>query len=152
MTLKEKINKDMKEALKTGDKIKLSTLRLLISEMKNVEIAKRKELDDEGILEVLARQVKKRKESIAEYEKAGREDLRDKERKEAEILQEYLPPQLTEEELKKVISEVIEELGATSLKDMGKVMALVMSKVKGRAEGKLVNDLVKEALSTEESA
>lgn len=150
MALKDKINADMKKALRAGDKAKLSTLRMLISEIKNAEIAKRKELDDEGILEVIGKEVKRRKEAMAEFEKGGREDLRDKERIEAQILQEYLPPQLSEEEIRRIVAQTVEESGAASIKEIGKVMALVMPKVKGRADGKLVSELVKAALKPEE--
>lgn len=151
MALKEKISSDMKEALKGGDKIRLSTLRLLLSEIKNAEIAKRKELDDEGVLEVVSREIRKRRESIAEFEKAGREDLSSKERIEAQILEAYLPPQLSEEELAAIVDKALQESGAVSLKEMGKVMALVIPQIKGRAEGKTVNEMVRRALEAKQS-
>lgn len=146
MTLKEKISGDMKQALKSGDKPRLSTLRLLLSEIRNAEIAKRRELNDEDVLEVITRELRKRRESIAEFEKAGREDLSSKEKVEARILEEYLPPKLSGQELEEIISRALEESGAKSLQEMGKVMALVMPQIKGRADGKTVNEMVRKAL------
>lgn len=152
MTLRERISAEMKEAMKAGDKLRVSTLRLLLSEIKNAEIAKRKELDDQGVLEVVSREVKKRRESIAEFEKAGREDLSSKERIEAQILETYLPPQLSEEELAAIVDKALQESGAVSLKEMGKVMALVMPQIKGRAEGKTVNEMVRRALEAKQQS
>ena len=151
MALRERISAEMKEAMKAGDKLRVSTLRLLLSEIKNAEIAKRKELDDEGVLEVVSREVRKRRESIAEFEKAGREDLSSKERIEAQILEAYLPPQLSEEELAAIVDKALQESGAVSLKEMGKVMALVIPQIKGRAEGKTVNEMVRKALEAKQS-
>lgn len=152
MILRERVSLDMREALKAGDKIRLSTLRLLLSEMKNAEIAKRKELDDEGVLEVVSREVRKRRESIAEFEKAGRDDLSSKERIEAQILEAYLPPQLSQEELAAIVDKALRESGAVSLKEMGKVMALIMPQIKGRAEGKTVNEMVRKALEAKQQS
>lgn len=152
MALRERISAEMKEAMKAGDKLRVSTLRLLLSEIKNAEIAKRKELDDEGVLEVVSREVRKRRESIAEFEKAGREDLSSKERIEAQILEAYLPPQLSEEELAAIVDKALQESGAVSLKEMGKVMALVMPQIKGRAEGKTVNEMVRKALEAKQQS
>lgn len=152
MTLRERISAEMKEAMKAGDKLRVSTLRLLLSEIKNAEIAKRKELDDEGVLEVVSREIRKRRESIAEFEKAGREDLSSKERIEAQILEAYLPPQLSEEELAAIVDKALQESGAVSLKEMGKVMALVMPQIKGRAEGKTVNEMVRKALEAKQQS
>jgi len=151
VALRERISAEMKEAMKAGDKLRVSTLRLLLSEIKNAEIAKRKELDDEGVLEVVSREVRKRRESIAEFEKAGREDLSSKERIEAQILEAYLPPQLSEEELAAIVDKALQESGAVSLKEMGKVMALVIPQIKGRAEGKTVNEMVRKALEAKQS-
>ena len=151
MALRERISAEMKEAMKAGDKLRVSTLRLLLSEIKNAEIAKRKELDDEGVLEVVSREVRKRRESIAEFEKAGREELSSKERIEAQILEAYLPPQLSEEELAAIVDKALQESGAVSLKEMGKVMALVIPQIKGRAEGKTVNEMVRKALEAKQS-
>jgi uncharacterized protein YqeY len=152
VALKEKISRDMKQALKSGDKLRLSTLRLLLSEIRNAEIAKRRELNDEDVLEVIARELRKRRESISEFDKAGREDLSSKEKVEAQILEEYLPPKLSEQEIGEIISRALEESGAQSLQEMGKVMALVMPQVKGRADGKLVNEKVRKALEGKQGA
>ena len=146
MGLKEKIMQDMKEAMKAKDTAKVSTLRLLISEIKNKEIDKRGELTDDEILAVIQKAVKQRKESIEQYEKAGRNDLVEKEKKELEILEAYLPQPLSEGELEAIIDEAIKEAQATSVKDMGKVMKIVMPKVRGRADGKIVNQKVREKL------
>lgn len=145
MSLKDKITTDMKEALKGGEqgKLKLSTLRLLLSEIKNGEIAKKKELSDEEIVGVVSKEIKKRKEAVEQYQKGNRPELAAKEKKEAKILQEYLPEQLSDDELKTIIQETIEEMGVSGLGEMGKVMGAVMSKVKGRAEGSRVSEVVK---------
>ncbi len=147
MTIREKIDSDLKEALKSGDRTGVSVLRLLKSALKNREIEKGRELTEEDILSVLSSQAKQRKESISEYEKAGREDLASKERAELAIIERYLPEQLSEEELLKLIKEVIAETGASSPKDMGRVMKTLMPRVKGRADGKVVNQKVRELLS-----
>ena len=146
MGLKEKIMADMKEAMKAKDTAKVSTLRLLLSEIKNREIDKRGELADDEVIAVIQKAVKQRKESIEQYEKAGRSELVEKEKRELEILESYLPQPLTEEELDALIDETIKEVGATSVKDMGKVMKAIMPKVRGRADGKLVDQKVREKL------
>ncbi len=146
MGLKEQIMQDMKEAMKSKDSLKVSTLRLLISEIKNKEIEKRGELSDDEILAVIQKAVKQRKESIEKYKEAGRTDLAEKEEKELKILESYLPQPLSKEELEAIIEEAIKETGATTPKDMGKVMKVVMPKVRGRADGKLVNQMVREKL------
>ncbi len=147
MSLKKKIMEDMKEAMKAKDMLKVSVLRLLNSEIKNKEIDKKGELSDDEILAVIQKAVKQRKEAIEQYEKADRSDLAEKEKKELEILESYLPKPLSEGELNALIDEVIKEVGATSVKDMGKVMQAIMPKVRGRADGKLVNQLVRKRLS-----
>ncbi len=146
MGIKEKIMADLKEAMKSKDMDKVSTLRLLLSEIKNKEIDKRGELTDEEIYAVIQKSVKQRKESIEQYRSGGREDLVEKEQKELEILEKYLPEQLSEDELERIIDEAIKETEATTLKDLGKVMRVVMPKVKGRADGKLVNEMVRKKL------
>lgn len=148
MALKEKIQADAKEALRQKNTKKLSALRMLLSDLHNAEIEKQQELEDEEVIQVVSRQVKKWEEAAIEYEKAGREDQAAKEKYEAELLKAYLPEQMAEEEIKAIIKEVIEESGATGMREMGQVMKLVMPKVKGRADGKLVNKLVKAALSS----
>jgi len=151
MNLKEKLNEDMKTALRKKDALRLSTIRLLLAAIKNLEIAKGKdkELKESDLLGALSAEAKKRKEAIEEYKKGKREDLVEKETKELEIIKEYLPEELSPEELEKIIEETIEEVGAKDLKDVGKVMGAIMEKVKGRADGKVVNQMVRERLDTD---
>ncbi|RUM86962.1 MAG: GatB/YqeY domain-containing protein [Thermovibrio sp.] len=147
MSLKERLKADMKEAMKAKDKLKLSTIRMINSLIKNAEIEKRGELSDEEIVQLLMKYAKQRRESIEMYEKGGRQDLVEKERAELEIVESYLPKQMSEEELREVVKRAIEETGASSPKDIGKVMKAVMPKVKGRADGSLVNRIARELLS-----
>ena len=147
MTIEERLNQDMKTALKSNDKVRLETIRLLRSQIHNAGITKGKELSEEEVLEVMAKEVKKRKESIKMFEDGGREDLVEKETQEMEIISSYLPEPLNEKELETIVSEAIKETGAESMRDMGKVMAVVMPKTKGRADGKQVQELVKKKLS-----
>ncbi len=147
MTIEERLNQDMKTALKSNDKVRLETIRLLRSQIHNAGITKGKELSEEEVLEVMAKEVKKRKESIKMFEDGGREDLVEKETQEMEIISSYLPEPLNEKELETIVSETIKEAGAESMRDMGKVMAVVMPKTKGRADGKQVQELVKKKLS-----
>jgi Uncharacterized conserved protein len=142
-----KLQEEMKAAMKSGDKDKLSTIRMLISEIKKVQIDSKKELTDEEIISIMQKYIKQRKEAYTQYEQAGRKDLAEKELKEIEIVQQFLPPPLSEEELIKIVEETIHEVGASSIKDMGKVVKAVMDKVKGRAEGSLISKIVKEKLS-----
>jgi hypothetical protein len=142
-----KLQEEMKSAMKSGDKDKLSTIRMLISEIKKVQIDSKKELSDEEIISILQKYIKQRKEAYTQYEQVGRKDLAEKELKEIEIVQQFLPPLLSEEELIKIVKETIQEVGASSIKDMGKVIKAVMDKVKGRAEGSLISKIVKEKLS-----
>lgn len=148
MGLREQLDADMKTALKEKDQLKLSTVRMVKSAMKykETEPGATGPLDDTGILQVLTSEIKKRRDSVAEYEKAGRTDLAEKEQAEIAVLQGYLPAQLTAEELSKVVDEAIAEAGATSPKDMGKVMKVLTPKTQGRADGKVVADLVKQKL------
>jgi hypothetical protein len=163
--LKTKIEKDFQEVLKERKAIEISTLRMLKAAIFNKEKEKRyklsrqnpeltgKELEKESqlidaeIIEVISSEIKKRKEAILEFEKGKREDLVEKETKEKEILERYLPKQLSEEEIRKLAKEVVEKVGAKDIKDMGKVMAELMRKIKGKADGSLVSKIVKELLS-----
>jgi len=147
MSLKERLKEDMKAALKAKDKEKLSVIRMLQALIKNAEIDKRGELTDEEIVSLLMKYAKQRRESIELYEKGGRQDLVEKERMELQIVESYLPKQMSEEEIRELVKKVIEEVGATSPKDMGKVMQAVMPKVKGRADGSVVNKIVRELLA-----
>jgi len=147
MGLEERLNEEMKLAMKSNDKIKLSTIRMIRSAIKNREIELRKKLDDEEIIRVLQGMVRKGEESIEQFQAGGRLDLVEKERKEIEILKSFLPEQLSKEELIRIIDETIKETQSSSLKDLGKVMKSLMSKLGGRADGRIVNQLVKERLS-----
>lgn len=142
----EQIQNDLKEAQLARDEVKVSTLRLLLSEIKNAEISKGENLQDSDIVAVLQREVKKRKEAAAAFKVGGREQQAQKEELEAKVLEGYLPQQLPIEELTKIVQEAINEVGATSIADMGKVMGVVMGKVKGQADGGTVSSLVKERL------
>ena len=148
MTIKEKLQQDLKESLKKKDSLKLNTVRSIINAIKNKEIDLRRELEEDEIYEILNTLAKQRRESIEQYGKGGREDLVEKETKELEIIKEYLPEQLSEEEIEKIVKETIKEVNATSMKDMGKVMKAIMPKVKGRADGKKVNEMVKKILNS----
>jgi len=164
MTFKAKIQKDLIQAIKKKEALLASVLRMLLSAILNKEKEKRyklskekselteeelekgSQLTDEEVIEVISSEVKKRKESILEFEKGEREDLVEKEKKELDILQKYLPEQLSEEEIKKLAREAIDKTGAKEIKDMGRAMAELMPSVKGKAEGALVSKIVKELL------
>lgn len=154
MTFKEKIHQDLNEALKSKEELKTSVLRLLSSSILNKEKEKRYKsggaedvpLTDEEIIDVIFSEAKKRKEAIDLYEKGGRQELAKKEKDELEILQKYLPEQLSEEELKKLVKTAVARTGAKEQKDMGKVMGVLMQQVKGRADGSLISKIVKESL------
>lgn len=146
----DKINEDYKNAVKEKDEAKRDTLNMLKSAIKYREIELRgnnKELTEEEIISVIQKEIKKRKEAIELYEKGGREDLASKERREVEILESYLPKQLTEDEIRQMCKEVIESVGASSPSDIGKVMKEIMPKVKGRADGSVVKRIVEKMLS-----
>lgn len=142
----DKLQQDLREAQLARDEIKVSTLRLLLSEIKNAHIAKGK-LSDQDVISIIGREVKRRKEAAAGFRSGGREDSAQKEEAELKILQSFLPAQLSNEELTKIIESSINELGATSAQDMGKVIGAVMGKVAGQADGATVSALVKEKLS-----
>lgn len=146
MSLLQRLDDDFKVALKTSDSLRVSVLRMAKAAIKNKQIEKRGELSEDDILSVLSMLLKQRRESIEQFARGGREDLAEKERKELEILQSYLPQQLTLEELDKIIIETIRESSADGIKDIGKVMRLIMPRVKGIADGKNVNQRVKELL------
>ena len=144
---KAQLVEDLKAALKGGDRLKTSVLRLLCALIKNKEIEKRGELDDSEIIQAVIASCKLRKEAIEQYTKGGRDDLAAKEEAELTLLEAYLPPPLSPEELRKKIEEALAASQASSLKDMGKVMALLMPEISGRADGKVVSQMVKDALS-----
>ncbi|MGI6704459.1 MAG: GatB/YqeY domain-containing protein [Clostridia bacterium] len=146
MTLKEKLLLDMRTAMKQRDSFRKSVLTMVRAAVLQIEKDKRTELDDRGVIEVIAKEVKSRKEALKMFKQGGRQDLVDKNEKEIEILSEYLPPQLSEDEIRAAIKKAIERTGAESMKDMGKVMSAVMPDLKGSADGGTVNRLVKELL------
>ncbi len=145
--LKQDIEQQIKEALKAGEQFKLSALRFLLAAIKNEEIARQREATDEDVVAVLQKQAKQRRESIEAFAKGGREELAEKERQELEILNKFLPQQMSEEEVKKTVQEVIAELPETERNNFGKVMGASMARLKGKAEGNLVSKAVKESLA-----
>ncbi|MFM9329694.1 GatB/YqeY domain-containing protein [Paenibacillus mesotrionivorans] len=147
MTLNDRLNEDMKQAMRSQDKFRLSVIRMVRSSIKNIEIDQRKTLDDQDVLDVLNREIKQRRDSLQEFEKAGRQDLVDQLKQELDILSAYMPKQLSEDEVKVIVQQTIQEVGASSKADMGKVMGALMPKVKGLADGKLVNQIVSQLLA-----
>lgn len=148
MSLLERLNNDMKQAMKSKEKDKLSVIRMVKSSLQNEAIKLGvKELSEDVELTVLSREVKQRKDSLHEFDKAGRADLVEKLRTELSIVELYLPKQLSEEELSAIVAQTISEVGAKSKADMGKVMSAIMPKVKGKADGSLVNKFVQQHLS-----
>ena len=148
MSLLERLNNDMKQAMKNKEKDKLSVIRMLKAALQNEAIKLgNKELTEDEELTVLSREAKQRKDSLQEFSSAGREDLAEKIRTEIKYVELYLPQQLTEEEITNIVKETIESVGATSKAEMGKVMGALMPKVKGKADGALVNKLVQQHLS-----
>lgn len=147
MDIKEQLMQDLKAAMKEKDTIKKNTVTMIRSAILQFEKDNLTELDGEGVLEIIAKELKKRRDVLPEYEKSGRDDLIADINREIEILLAYLPKQLTKEELEVIVADAIAETGATSMKDMGKIMGFVMPKTKGRADGKMINAIVKEKLS-----
>lgn len=147
MSLSEQLQADMKTAMRDGDAHRRDTLRMALAAVQNAAKDKRDELTDEEALAVLTKQVKSRRESIKAYEDAGRDDLAARERAEIDVLAPYLPEQLSEDELRALVEEAIASTGASSPKDMGRVMGALMPGTKGRADGKLVSSLVNQALA-----
>jgi uncharacterized protein YqeY len=146
-TLKDRIQDDMKNAMRAKEKARLSTIRLILAAIKQKEVDERISLDDSQILAVLDKMVKQRRDSIKQYEEAGRQELADKEKEEIAVLQEYLPKQADEAEIEAIIAETIAATGATSPKDMGKVMGAIKPRLQGRADMGQVSQLIKARLS-----
>ena len=146
MGLSDRLNEDMKQAMRDQNKFKLSVIRMVRASIKNLEIEQRRTLGEDEVLDILGRELKQRKDSLQEFEKADRQDLAETVAKEIAIISEYLPQQLSEEELKTIVEDTIREVGASSKADMGKVMGALMPKTKGRADGKTVNRLVQQLL------
>ncbi len=147
MALKDQLNEDLKTAMRSGDTRRRDTIRFLMSGVHNAEIEAGRPLDDAGVVTVIQRQVKQRRDSVEEYRKAGREDLAGKEEAEIAILQQYLPAQMSRDEVAAAVRAVIAEVGATGPSDKGKVMPVIMERLRGRAEGRLVNEVVTELLA-----
>jgi len=148
-SFRDALEKEMVAAAKTRDKERLSALRMVMAALKNKEIDLRRSLSEAEVLQMLSGLVKQRKDSIEQFAKGGRKDLVDKETRELHIIQEFMPAQMTEEEILRHLEEAIAEVGAATVKDMGKVMKAPMPKVAGRVDGKALNEKVKARLSKE---
>ena len=148
MSLQEQISAALKDAMRARDEVKMSTLRLVLTAIKKREKEARSLLEDQEVISVITTQIKQRRESIEQYRQAGREDLAQTEESELQILQGYMPEQVSEEEISNTLDEIIAEVGAVSMKDMGKVMKAAMAKLAGKAEGGAINAMVKEKLSS----
>ena len=146
MSLKEQLLDDMKNAMKDKDIVKKNTIQMARAAVLQIEKDNRTTLDDDGVIDVIAKEVKKRRDVLPEYEKSGRQDLVDGLKAEIDVLLKYLPEQFSEEELEVIVRQTVEETGASSPRDIGKVMQAVMPKVKGRADGKMINVIVKRIL------
>jgi uncharacterized protein YqeY len=144
--LRDQIADDMRAAMKAREQTRVSTLRMLMAAVKNTQVDKGHELDDEEVVDVVAREAKRRRESMEAFEKGGRDELVEKERAELNVLEAYLPERMGEAELASLVDEAIAETGATSAKEMGQVMKALMPKVKGRADGAAVSTLVRARL------
>lgn len=145
--MKPKIEEDLKQAQLNRDELKISVLRMLLSELKYAEISKAAELDDAEVIVTIQKELKKRREAAQGFKQGNREDQAQKEESEAKILETYLPSQLSDEELTNIVEAAITEIGASNISDMGRVIGLVMGKVQGQAEGSRVSSLVKQKLS-----
>ena len=148
MSLKDEINKEMKAAMKSRDKDRLKTIRLILSEIKRVEVDERIAVDDQRILSILAKMIKQRRDSIAQYDSAGRTELSKIETDEITVINEFLPEALTDDEINNLIEKAISETGAESMKDMGRVMGIIRPQIQGRADAGEVSKRVKEALNS----
>ena len=146
MAIKDKLQDDLKDAMRQKDTIRKNVVQLIKAGVLQVEKDNKVTLDDEGVLAVIAKQLKQRRDSLPDYEKSGRDDLIAQLKREMELLMEYLPAQLTREELTEIVKNAIAETGASTVKDMGKIMAAVMPKTAGRADGKEINLIARELL------
>lgn len=151
MSLKDRLTEDMKEAMKAKEagKLRLTVIRMVRAAIKNQEIEKGQELNDEEVTLVLSREAKLRRDSMQEYEKAGRTEALETLKEEINILMQYLPKQLTEDEIVTLVKRIVKDVGAQSPQEMGKVMSKVMPETKGKADGKVVNEIVKKVLNGE---
>lgn len=147
MSLKDTFMEEMKAAMKEKDELKKNVVTMVRSAIKQYEVDNRVDLDDEGVLEIIAKEVKKRRDAVPEYEKSGRTELLENLNKEIAYLAKYLPEQLSSDAVREIVANTIQEIGAAGMKDMGKVMSAVIAKTKGRADGKVINGIVKELLN-----
>jgi uncharacterized protein YqeY len=147
MSLKEKLMEDLKDSMKSKDVIKKNTITMVRAAIKQKEVDERIELSDEAVLDIISKQLKEKRSAIEDFRRGNRQDLVELTEKEINILLQYLPKQLSEEELEKILIEIIQEINATSMKDIGKIMKVVMPKVKGRADGNMVNNIAKKILN-----
>lgn len=146
MSLKEKLNEDLKQAMRDKEVVKRDSIRAINTMIKQVEVDERRVLDDAEVIKLIQRGIKQREEAISQYSAAGREDLVQKEQEQVDVFMQYLPQQLSDEELESGMKEIIAEVEATSLKDMGKVMGSASKKFAGVADGKRINEMVKKLL------
>lgn len=151
MDLKQQIPEDLKKALREKNKVELNVLRMLQSSIRNREIDTREDLDDNGIIEVINSEIKKRRDTVDEYKKHNREDAAQSELREIEILMRYMPEQMDEESIRKKVLESIKNVNASGMADLGSVMKDVMPELKGKADGKMINNIVREELGKMES-
>lgn len=149
MALKQQIQTELAQAMKDGDETKVSTLRMLKAAILKFEVSgsEKKDATDEDVLQILGKEIKQRRDSAEQFREGNRFEMADKEEKELEVLMEYMPPQLSEDELKKIVQETIDETGAQGMQDMGRVMGAVMGKVKGQADGNMVKEVVSAMLA-----
>ncbi|MCT7509964.1 GatB/YqeY domain-containing protein [Aliarcobacter cryaerophilus] len=147
MSLKEKLNEDLKQAMRDKEVVKRDSIRAINTMIKQIEVDERRVLDDAEVIKLVQRGIKQREEAISQYRAASRDDLVQKEQEQVDVFMLYLPKQLSDEELENGMKEIVSEVGATSLKDMGKVMGVASKKFAGVADGKRINEMVKKLLS-----
>ena len=147
MSLKEKLNEDLKQAMRDKEVVKRDSIRAINTMIKQIEVDERRVLDDAEVIKLVQRGIKQREEAISQYKAASRDDLVQKEQEQVDVFMLYLPKQWSDEELENGMKEIISEVGATSLKDMGKVMGVASKKFAGVADGKRINEMVKKLLS-----
>ena len=147
MSLKDKLADDLKSAMKDKNTVRKNVVQMVRAGVLQVEKDNKITLDDDGVLEIISKQLKQRRDSLPDYEKSGREDLIAELKAEMDVLMEYLPKQLTREELEVIVADAVKKTGASTMKDMGKIMAAVMPETKGRADGKVINEIAKNLLS-----
>ncbi len=146
--LKKRLQNDLKEAMKQKDTFKRDVIRFVMSAIKQIEVDERKELSDSDIEAILVKQIKQRNDAIQQFREGGRDDLVEKNEKELEILKSYLPEPMSEDEVREILKEIIEDTGAEGMKDMGKVMGAAKSRIGSRAEGRVINQIAKELLNS----